>query len=249
MSSDAVAVYSGAGVRWLVTDEGILERSLDRPLRNGGNAEKELYQPWHAPGGGPVLFFRDRQLSDAIGFQYGGWHDEGVAALDFVRRLEELARTLPDDACITIALDGENPWLYYPEGGERFLRELFETAQRKPLGFDTHDIRPCSGDRLTGELERLHPGSWINSIFATWIGHHEKSHAWEVLAAVRDRPCRRGRRAPPSLLLAEGSDWFWWLGDDNPTALAPLYDAIFRRHLADACAQAGIEARSISQNR
>jgi alpha-amylase/alpha-mannosidase (GH57 family) len=43
------------------------------------------------------------------------------------------------------------------------------------------------------------------------------------------------------MLLAEGSDWFWWLGDDNPTDLAPLYDEIFRHHLADACAQAGIE--------
>ena len=49
-----------------------------------------------------------------------------------------------------------------------------------------------------------------------------------------------GEELPPSLLLAEGSDWFWWLGEDNPTELAPLYDRIFRQHLADACAQAGI---------
>jgi len=242
VSSDAVAVYSGAGVRWLVTDEGILERSLGRPLRNGGNAEKELYQPWHAPGGGPVLFFRDRQLSDAIGFQYGGWHDEGVAALDFVRRLEELARTLPHDACITIALDGENPWLYYPEGGERFLRELFGRLNENPSGLTPMTFDHAADTASPARLERLHPGSWINSIFATWIGHYEKSHAWEVLAAVRTALAGAGGEPPPSLLLAEGSDWFWWLGDDNPTALAPLYDSIFRRHLADACAQAGIES-------
>ena len=37
-----------------------------------------------------------------------------------------------------------------------------------------------------GRLDRLHPGSWINSVFATWIGHPEKTAAWEVLAAVRD---------------------------------------------------------------
>ena len=47
------------------------------------------------------------------------------------------------------------------------------------------------------------------------------------------------------MLLAEGSDWFWWLGDDNPTPLAPLYDRIFRIHLADACTQAGIEPLEI----
>jgi alpha-amylase/alpha-mannosidase (GH57 family) len=242
VSSDAVAVYAGAGVRWLVTDEGILERSLGRPLRNGGAAEHDLYRPWHAPGGGPALFFRDRQLSDSIGFQYGGWHDEGVAALDLVRRLEELARKLPDDACITIALDGENPWLYYPEGGGRFLRELFKRLQESPPG-----LKPTTFDHVAdtvspARLERLHPGSWINSIFATWIGHHEKSRAWEVLADVRAAIAGAGGDRPPSLLLAEGSDWFWWLGDDNPTALAPLYDSIFRQHLADACSQAGIES-------
>ncbi len=114
----------------------------------------------------------------------------------------------------------------------------------------TNTRRVCSPSHSTTQpdaaspsrLDRLHPGSWINSIFATWIGHHEKSHAWEVLAAVRTALEDAGSEHPPSLLLAEGSDWFWWLGDDNPTALAPLYDAIFRRHLADACAQAGIES-------
>jgi len=90
-------------------------------------------------------------------------------------------------------------------------------------------------------LERLHPGSWINSVFATWIGHPEKTRAWEVLTEIRDAIEKAGGGREPSLLLAEGSDWFWWLGDDNPTELAPLYDEIFRTHLADACDQAGIE--------
>jgi alpha-amylase/alpha-mannosidase (GH57 family) len=242
VSSDAVDVYAGAGVKWLVTDEGILERSLGRPLRNGGAAEHDLYRPWLAPGGGPVLFFRDRHLSDAIGFQYGSWHDEGVAALDLVRKLEELSRSLPDDACITIALDGENPWLYYPEGGGRFLRELFDRLKHHPSKLRPATLTDAAAAASPASLDRLHPGSWINSIFATWIGHHEKIHAWEVLAAVRTAIAGAGGDRPPSLLLAEGSDWFWWLGDDNPTALAPLYDRIFRQHLADACAQAGIES-------
>jgi len=242
VSSAAVEVYADAGVRWLVTDEGILERSLGRPLRNGGGAEQELYRPWHAPEGGPVLFFRDRHLSDAIGFQYGRWDDEGVAAIDLVRKLESLSRTLPDEACITIALDGENPWLYYPEGGGRFLRELFERLNEQPSGLTPATLDHAAEAAAPAWLDRLHPGSWINSIFATWIGHHEKSNAWEVLATVRTALATSGGERPPSLLLAEGSDWFWWLGDDNPTALAPLYDSIFRHHLADACAQAGIES-------
>ncbi|MEJ2581202.1 MAG: galactose-1-phosphate uridylyltransferase, partial [Acidobacteriota bacterium] len=75
-----------------------------------------------------------------------------------------------------------------------------------------------------------------------WIGHPEKTRAWEVLASVRESIEEQGGERPPSLLLAEGSDWFWWLGDDNPTKLAPLYDLIYRRHLADACEQAGINS-------
>ncbi len=242
VSADAIAVYAGAGVKWLVADEGILERSLGRPLRNGGGVSEDLYRPWLVSDGPPPLFFRDRHLSDAIGFQYGGWHDEGVAALDLVRKLEDLSRTLPEDACITIALDGENPWLYYPEGGGRFLRELFDRLNNHPSGLRPATLAHAAGVSPTPRLERLHPGSWINSVFATWIGHHEKTHAWEVLADVRTAIAGAGGDRPPSLLLAEGSDWFWWLGDDNPTALAPLYDRIFRQHLADACEQAGIES-------
>lgn len=241
VSAAAVALYEAAGVRWLVTDEGILERSLDRPLRNGGGADEALYRSWRLQGHDPVLFFRDRRLSDAIGFQYGRWNDEGHAAEHFVRELEELARGLKDDACITVALDGENPWLYYPEGGGRFLRELFERLNHASRALVPATFAAAAGSTPPGALERLHPGSWINSVFATWIGHPEKTRAWEVLAEVRAAVAAERAGLPPGLMLAEGSDWFWWLGDDNPTALAPLYDRIFRRHLGDACSQAGIE--------
>jgi hypothetical protein len=190
----------------------------------------------------PVLFFRDRHLSDAIGFQYGRWENEGKAAEALVHDLEALSRTLPEDASITIALDGENPWLYYPEGGGRFLRELFDRLNNHPSGLRPVTLEQAAGSASPTPLERLHPGSWINSIFATWIGHHEKTRAWEVLADVRAAIAESEGEPPQSLLLAEGSDWFWWLGDDNPTALAPLYDRIFRQHLTDACSQAGIES-------
>jgi alpha-amylase/alpha-mannosidase (GH57 family) len=241
VSAAAVTEYAAAGMRWLVTDEGILERSLDRPLRNGGLAADELYRAWRLGGQGPVLLFRDRHLSDAVGFQYGRWEDEGQAAEHLTRELEELARALPPEAVITIALDGENPWLYYPEGGGRFLRELFDRLNRstQPLAMAT--LAEVADGTAPQDLRHLHPGSWINSTFATWIGHPEKSRAWEALGAVRDAIGAARNVQPPSLRLAEGSDWFWWLGDDNPTALAPLYDRIFRRHLADACVQAGIE--------
>jgi UDPglucose--hexose-1-phosphate uridylyltransferase len=242
VSREAVAVYRAAGVQWLVTDEGILERSLDRPLRDGRGIADEIYRPWRLAEGGPSLFFRDRRLSDAIGFEYGGWDDEARAADDLARKLEEHARRLPEDASIVIALDGENPWLHYPDGGGRFLRELMGRLNDCAPELAPMTLGSVVDRSQPAELESLHPGSWINSVFATWIGHPEKTHAWEVLADVRQAIAKKGENFPPSLLLAEGSDWFWWLGDDNPTELAPLYDEIFRRHLADACHQAEVES-------
>ncbi len=240
LSREAVAVYRAAGVQWLVTDEGILERSLDRPLRNGTGTAHEIYRPWRLAEGGPDLFFRDRRLSDAIGFEYGGWDDEARAAEDLARELEEHARRLPEEASIVIALDGENPWLHYSDGGGRFLRELMGRINDCAPELAPATLGTVVDRAQAAVLERLHPGSWINSVFATWIGHPEKTRAWEVLADVRQAIAKSGADFPSSLLLAEGSDWFWWLGDDNPTELAPLYDEIFRRHLADACDQAEV---------
>jgi UDPglucose--hexose-1-phosphate uridylyltransferase len=242
VSEEAVALYGDAGVQWLVTDEGILERSLDRPLRDGSNTAAELYRPWRLHGKGPLLFFRDRHVSDAIGFQYGRWDDEGRAAEDLVKMLEQISSHQPEDAHIVVALDGENPWLHYAEGGGRFLTELMDRLAAAGPRLRPVNLSSAAAQSAPLDLHRLHPGSWINSIFATWIGHPEKTHAWRVLAAVREAIASSHDPNPHSLLLAEGSDWFWWLGDDNPTELAPLYDRIFRAHLADACLQAGVES-------
>lgn len=241
VSEAAVAVYGEAGVRWLVTDEGILERSLDRPLRDATTTASELYRPWRRRPDEPVIFFRDRHLSDTIGFRYGRWEDESKAADDLVRAVEHVAAGQAHDANLVIALDGENPWLHYAEGGGRFLREMMSRLAEAGPALTAETLTEVSQRADPARLDRLHPGSWINSIFATWIGHPEKTRGWEVLGEVRRAIADSGGERPPSLMLAEGSDWFWWLGDDNPTELAPLYDEIFRRHLADACAEVGID--------
>jgi alpha-amylase/alpha-mannosidase (GH57 family) len=247
VSAEALGIYAGAGVSWLVTDEGILERSLGRSLRRDGRAAPELYRPWTLDGPSPVLFFRDRELSDAIGFRYGRWDDEARAARALVEELRAVAGTLDDDAVVVLALDGENPWLHYPDGGGPFLRELMTALAEDGSGLEPETLGDLAAAARPQLLDRLHPGSWINGTFATWIGHPEKSAAWRLLAEIRDAIGSTPQARPPSLLVAEASDWFWWLGDDNPTELAPLYDEIFRRHLADACRQAGLEPPAVLQ--
>ena len=52
--------------------------------------------------------------------------------------------------------------------------------------------------------------------------------------ARRRRPAsirRRWREAREEMLIAEGSDWFWWYGDDHSSAHDLEFDDLFRRHL------------------
>jgi hypothetical protein len=39
------------------------------------------------------------------------------------------------------------------------------------------------------------------------------------------------RRAWEEIYIAEGSDWFWWYGDEHHTAQIHVFDYLFRKHL------------------
>lgn len=94
-------------------------------------------------------------------------------------------------------------------------------------------------------LPRLSAGSWISRNFAIWIGHEEDNTAWDALHRMREHLRRRSpepasREAEPTsalerawreLYIAEGSDWFWWFGDDHSSAQDALFDYLFRKHL------------------
>jgi hypothetical protein len=94
-------------------------------------------------------------------------------------------------------------------------------------------------------LPRLFAGSWISHNFAIWIGHEEDNTAWDVLHRTREYLLRRQhelteggapipnelRKAWEEIYIAEGSDWFWWFGDDHSSAQDALFDYLFRKHL------------------
>jgi hypothetical protein len=88
----------------------------------------------------------------------------------------------------------------------------------------------------------LFTGSWIDhhGRLGTWIGRPQKNRAWGMLGQARDQATRRGatcdsnQAAFDALLAAEGSDWFWWFGDDHDSGHNDLFDALFRAHLASA---------------
>src|SRR5690606_17540056 len=137
---------------------------------------------------------------------------------------------------VPIILDGENCWEYYPDGGVEFLRHLYRSAVAHP------EIRPVRmSDHLreypaTDRITRLFAGSWISHNFAIWIGHEEDRTAWDLLHEARafllEHEAQEGvdpealQRARRELKIAEGSDWYWWFGEDHSSAQDALFDQL-----------------------
>ena len=87
-------------------------------------------------------------------------------------------------------------------------------------------------------LDRIFPGSWINANFDVWIGPEEDNKAWAQLLRARDTfeaattvAEQQRRLAYEELLIAEGSDWCWWYGDDHSSENDREFDELFRKHL------------------
>src|SRR5439155_19412333 len=54
----------------------------------------------------------------------------------------------------------------------------------------------------------------------------EKSAISELQSQIE-----KAEKAWQELYIAEGSDWFWWYGDDHSSAQDALFDYLFRKHL------------------
>ncbi|MGE5246334.1 MAG: glycoside hydrolase [Betaproteobacteria bacterium] len=249
--SDAIVpIVAGAGFQWMATDELILARTLDAAFTRDGRGHLEqperLYVPYRIAAGAHEVAcaFRDHALSDLIGFTYAGWAPD-AAAEDFVGRLVEAGRryadrTGGDEAFIPVILDGENAWEHYAGGGRPFLRALYGRLAAHP---ELRTVTMSEGCRSPDApvLTGIFPGSWIDANFYIWIGHADDQRAWGQLAEARTTldeardidPAARAR-AREEVLIAEGSDWFWWYGDDHSSAHDEEFDDLFRRHLRNA---------------
>ncbi|NLY02622.1 MAG: alpha-amylase/alpha-mannosidase [Rhodopirellula sp.] len=267
-----VAPIAEAGIQWIATDEEILSCSTDGWISRDGNGflrnPEMLYRPWRVEEGGRQLqmVFRDHAMSDQIGFHYQRYLADH-AVDDFVGKIEAIGRATRGNAghrpsLVSIILDGENCWEYYPNAGVDFLRKLYRRIVQHPK---ISPVRVC--DYLahypaTDKIGHLFPGSWIQHNFGIWIGHPECNRAWDLLDETRKHlvaaACRRARepekieRAWEELFIAEGSDWFWWFGDSHTSAQDALFDRLFRKHLQNVYTLLGDQppselARPISQ--
>ncbi|MBW4693006.1 MAG: glycoside hydrolase [Lyngbya sp. HA4199-MV5] len=245
------------GFQWICSDEAVLGWSIKHFFHRdaSGNVSEPhlLYRPYHLETqyGDLAIVFRDHRLSDLIGFTYSTMEPK-QAASDLVGHLEAIARSLKSQQSsgstaleaphlVTIALDGENCWEYYPQDGIPFLRSLYETLSH------TSDIQLVTVSEFLDQFpatetipaQQLHSGSWVDGNFTTWIGDPAKNRAWDLLTEARqtlaNHPEATEEANPEvweALYAAEGSDWFWWFGEGHSSNQDAIFDQLFREHLA-----------------
>ncbi len=258
ISPATVEMAVKSGFNWAATDEMLLSRALGKSVNRDGDgipAEPEwLYRPYSTDttSGSIAFFFRDHHLSDLIGFEYSRWNAED-AANNFINKLKliesKLSHTASPDSefVVPVILDGENAWEYYFDSGRLFLETLLGKLEVLSPGIEcvTFSEALASSQKIP-RLPSIPTGSWIDGTFYIWIGHEEDRAAWDMLSRARAIWQARSAggdlidqsaemiQAYEHLLVAEGSDWCWWYGDDHFTPHGPEFDAIFRHHIKAA---------------
>ncbi len=247
LSTETLGLLARQGLRWTASGEALLANSLRMSWGNSVPDRQDwLYQPYCFSEKGTssslLVYFRDDVLSDRVGFEYSRW-DGDRAAKDFVGYLEAIVRETPTDRdpVVTIILDGENAWEYYPYNGFYFLDSLYDMLAVHP------DIEPTTFADLSAQLnpkslpllQQVAAGSWVYGSLTTWIGDHDKNHAWDLLVSAKLAydaqvpylsPEARDR-ASAQLRVCESSDWFWWFGDYNNADSVRLFDRLYRLNL------------------
>ena len=270
VGQDIVKIVAEAGYEWMATGEHVLAKSLDlggitRNARDTVNEADELYRPYYVSdkdGRQVAVVFRDLRISDLIGFEYSGMDGE-VAAEDLMQRLRNIKGKLEAERregsagggpnLVSIVLDGENAWEHYPNDGKKFLHAMYRKLSEAE---DIVTITPTEYLELfpeQREIDELWWGSWFSPDYATWIGEPEETRAWEYLREVRrdlaaydlfdrkDAPEEVIQDALDSMYLAEGSDWFWWYGQDQDSGDDEYFDRAYRALLREVYVKLGEE--------
>ncbi|HET9951287.1 MAG TPA: glycoside hydrolase family 57 protein [Candidatus Eisenbacteria bacterium] len=243
VSQEALRAIAAEGFAWAASDEETLRRALEAagdPRAVGAGLHLQAWRI-HTDAGPLSMLFRDRRLSDLIGFTYGSW-DPSRAARDFTARVLETAGTWRGEgpAVVPVILDGENCWESYDEDGGPFLDALYGALESSDEIEAVTVSEALAAAPPKANLFHVPVSSWIRADLSIWVGHAEKNRAWTLLheareairaAESRSADASRIAAARASLHAAEASDWFWWYGDDHPSAHAEVFDALFRAHV------------------
>ena len=145
------------GIEWIATDEEILSHSTDGWVSRDGQGflrnPEMLYRPWRVEdkGRSVQMVFRDHAMSDQIGFHYQRHVGRSTPSTTLLGKLEAIGRATTANAgkrptLVSIILDGENCWEYYPNSGVDFLRSFIAAWS---------SIREITPTRICDYLDQL----------------------------------------------------------------------------------------------
>ncbi len=246
VSHAALSLLAEQGVQWAATGQAVLANSLKKVGVAPTDAHQYLYQPYRVTNGQQdiVCFFRDDHLSDKIGFEYSKQY-ASEAVRDFIQSLENIyehsGETVP---VVSVILDGENAWEYYPYNGYYFLQELYQALTHHEFiqmttFSDILQKQQQGALPMPALLQDICAGSWVYGTFSTWIGEPAKNRAWDLLCEakhqydqrIRELTAAQQAKCQQQLAICEGSDWFWWFGDYNSAQSVQSFDKLYRRNL------------------
>ncbi|MBQ8460662.1 hypothetical protein IJ541_11270 [bacterium] len=249
VSGKTLDMLNSLGVKWSISDEGILANSINFEFEHDFKAY--IQEPYHllktyqykTKNADIKMIFRESTIPNLISFEYQN-HNPIATANDLYDRIKIMQSKIlssPDNEhLLTIALDGENCWENYLEDGASFLKTLY-TLITEDETLETVLISDyLSNTKEDKILTKISSGSWINRNFKLWIDEPVKDLAWTYLRRVRQDFSEFVKREPlnpnielarKELFICEGSDWFWWYGEPNDSGRDNIFDFLFRTHL------------------
>lgn len=225
--------------RWIASDEDVLAGSIGKDLRDADNRQILYKKHIFSSSAGDInIFFRDKELSDLIGFTYSGW-EVSKAVDDFMEKLSDIYDSCDFSPIVPVILDGENAWEFYGDNGNPFFELLYARLSSCNWIETLTMTEAAKSDTPVHRPAKIRAGSWIYANFTTWMGHQEKNDAWKILSEAHQRFRKNQNKtadaaqAQKELYIAEGSDWFWWYGDDHFSLQSDTFDKLFRGHVAN----------------
>jgi len=235
------------GIKWTISDEGVLSDSINfdfvRDFKGNLNDPYHLLKVYSYETNGINVIFRDRSIPNLINFEYAGINPE-MAAGDLFEKIKMIQNKLlvsPDEThLLTIASDCENCWENYQNDGKDFLENIYSLIENDPTLETVLISDYIQNDNHKKNLKKIYSGSWIDKTFRYWIGEQEKNKAWAYLKQTKDDFDKFVKQDPKNpniknakreILIAEGSDWFWWYGEPNNSGQDYVFDYMFRERL------------------
>ncbi len=244
-----LTVFANSGIEWTISDEGILSSSINFDFVR--DFKGNISDPYHllkvynyqTKKSDINIIFRERSIPNLINFEYAGINPD-MASSDLYEKIKTIQNKLlvsPDDThLLTIAADCENCWENYQNDGIEFLEKIYGLIEQDD-SLETVLISDyIAKDKHKKNLKKIYSGSWIDKTFQYWIGEPEKNKAWAALKNTKDdlNAFAKTNKNNPNilaakreLLIAQGSDWFWWYGEPNNSGQDFLFDYMFRERL------------------